>query len=151
MSDEACCGLIRSLHNGLQLSYDPEIDAMSLYRGPPSWSGYEVADNWSIIVHVPHRGSHKPTELEIIGINGWLSSGLVDYHEESDILTFGKDADSATIVAENCDLVAYWRPDEHYPDMLECVAVDLRNGLKHLAPVIHPASLTVLTADNQPK
>lgn len=39
-------------------------------------------------------------------------------------------------MAENGDLVLYWRPDRDYPDELTAIAIDIRNASKHLAPAI---------------
>ena len=35
----------------LRTHYDPEIEAVSLRYGQPTCGGYEVAENWSIILH----------------------------------------------------------------------------------------------------
>ena len=120
--------------------YDPEIDAISLHYSQPTCGGYEVAENWSIILHVPEKESRCAAELEVIGISSWLPLGKRDYCEETDTLTIGRGADTATVIAENGDLVAYWRPDEYDPDDLTPIAVDLRNASKHLAPVIEAMS-----------
>ena len=125
--------------------YDPEIDAVSLHYGQPTCGGYEVAENWSIILHVPEDESRCAAELEVIGISAWLPLGKRGYCAETDTLTFGRFAETATVVAENGDLIAYWRPDEYDPDDLVAIAVDLRNASKHLAPVIAamPQALSV--------
>ena len=125
--------------------YDPEIDAVSLHYGQPTCGGYEVTENWSIILHVPEDESRCAAELEVIAISAWLPLGKRGYCAETDTLTFGRGAETATIVAENGDLIAYWRPDEYDPDDLVAIAVDLRNASKHLAPVIAamPQALSV--------
>ena len=115
--------------------YDPEIDAVSLHYGQQTCGGYEVAENWSIILHVPEDESRCAAELEVIGISAWLPLGKRGYSKDTDTLTFGRDAETATIIAENGDLVAYWRPDEDDPGYLSPIAVDLRNASKHLALV----------------
>ena len=116
--------------------YDPEIDAVSLHYGQPTCGGYEVAENWSIILHVPEDESRCAAELEVIGISAWLPLGKRGYSEDTDTLIFGNSVVTATIVAENGDLVAYWGPDEYDPDYTVPIAVGLRNASQHLAPVI---------------
>jgi hypothetical protein len=120
----------------LRAHYDPDIDAISWYYDQPSCGGYEVAQNWSIILHVPDGESHCAVELEVIGVSGWLPLGKRGYCEETDTLTFGDSVAEATIIAENGDLIAYWAPDEYDPGDLVAIAVDLRNASHHLAPVI---------------
>ena len=125
--------------------YDPEIDAISLHYDQPTCGGYEVAENWSIIMHVPDEESREAAELEVIGIGAWLPLGKRGYCHETDTLTFGHSPETATVVAENGDLVAYWRPDQYDPGDTVVIAVDLRNASKHLAPVIAemPQALSV--------
>ena len=120
--------------------YDPEIDAVSLHYGQPTCGGYEVAESWSIILHVPEDESRCAAALEVIGISDWLPLGKRDYCAETDTLTIGRDKETATVVAENGDLIAYWASDEYDPDDLSPIAVDLRNASKHLAPVIEAMS-----------
>ena len=132
----------------LRAHYDPDIDAISWYYDQPSCGGYEVAQNWSIILHVPEDESHCAVELEVIGITAWLPLGKRGYCEETDILTFGDGVETATTVAVNGDLVAYWGPDEYDPDSpLLPIAVDLRNAAKHLAPVIAATAQPVNVAN----
>ncbi len=124
----------------LRSHYDPDIDAVSWYYDQPSSGGYEVAQNWSIILHVPDDESHRAVELEVIGISPWLPLGKRGYCAKTDTLTIGHGVETATVVAENGDLVAYWAPDEYDPDDLSPIAVDLRNASKHLAPVMEAMS-----------
>ena len=131
----------------LRAHYDPDIDAISWYYDQPSCGGYEVAHNWSIILHVPDDESHCAVELEVIGISAWLPLGKRGYCEETDTLTIGRGVETATIVAESGDLVAYWAPDEYDPADLVPIAVDLRNASKHLAPVIAATSQPVNVAN----
>ena len=126
--------------------YDPEIDAISWHYGQPTGGGYEVAENWSIIFHVPEDESRCAVELEVIGISAWLPLGKRAYCKETDTLTFGNGTETATVIAENGDLIAYWRPDEYDPDDLTPIAVDLRNASKHLAPVIEAMSQSLSVA-----
>ena len=123
--------------------YDPEIEAVSLHYGQPTCGGYEVAENWSIILHALDGDGRKAAELEVIGIDAWLPLGKRGYCQETDTLTFGHRRETATVVAENGDLVAYWRPDEYHPHDLTPIAVDLRNASQHLAPVIEATSATL--------
>lgn len=120
--------------------YDPEIDAISLHYGQSTCGGYEVAENWSIILHVPEDESRGAAELEVIGVSAWLPLGKRGYCEETDTLTFGGNVETATVIAENGDLIAYWSPDQYDPDYLLPIAVDLRNASKHLAPVLEAQS-----------
>ena len=132
--------MIRGAYCGMTMHYDPECDAMSLRYDQPSCFGYDVAANWSIIVHVPDDERLEANELEVIHISGWLSSGLLDYSERTDTLTFGHKRETATVVAENRDLIVYWAPPKYDPDGLEPIAVDLHNASKHLAPVLAATS-----------
>jgi hypothetical protein len=120
--------------------YDPEIDAVSLHYDQPTCGGYEVAENWSIILHVPEDERYCAAELEVIGISAWLPLGKRGYCKETDTLTFGGETETATVTAGNGDLIAHWRPDEYDPNDLTPIAVDLRNASKHLAPVIEAMS-----------
>ena len=129
----------------LRSHYDPGIDAVSWHYEQPSCGGYEVAENWSIILHVPDDESRCAVELEVIGISAWLPLGKRGYCAETDTLTIGCGVETATVVAENGDLVAYWAPDEYDPDDLSPIAVDLRNASKHLAPVMAAMSQQALT------
>lgn len=116
--------------------YDPEIEAVSLHYNQPTCGGYEVAGNWSIILHVLDDDGRRGTQLEVIGIDAWLPLGKRAYCHETDTLTFGDGVAKATIIAENGDLIAYWAPDEYDPSDLVVTAVDLRNASQHLASVI---------------
>ncbi|MDE2787207.1 MAG: hypothetical protein OXL37_11140 [Chloroflexota bacterium] len=120
--------------------YDPEIDAISLHYSQPTCGGYEVAENWSIILHVPEKESRCAAGLEVIGVSAWLPLGKRGYCKETDTLTFGGNVETATVIAENGDLIAYWSPDQYDPDYLLPIAVDLRNASKHLAPVLEAQS-----------
>ena len=84
--------------------------------------------------------SHVPVGLEVIGVSAWLPLGKRGYCKETDTLTFGSDTETATVIAENGDLIAYWSPDQYDPDYLLPIAVDLRNASKHLAPVLEAQS-----------
>ena len=81
----------------------------------------------------------------------WLPLGKRGYCEETDILTFGDGVETATVVAENGDLVAYWGPDEYDPDSsLLPIAVDLRNASKHLAAIIDAMPQQTLSVGPEP-
>ena len=58
------------------------------------------------------------------------------YCAETDTLTIGDELETATLIAENGDLVLYWRPDRNYPDELTAIAIDIRNASRHLAPAV---------------
>ena len=49
------------------------------------------------------------------------------------MLTIGDDVESATVIAENEDLIAYWRFDDSDPGDMAPVGLSLRNASKHLA------------------
>lgn len=90
-----------------------------------------------VIIDLPPDDGKKPVSMEVL----WVSSHLPlesneKYCVETDTLTIGDELGSATLVAENGDLVLYWRPDRNYPDDLTAVAIDIRNASKNLAPAI---------------
>lgn len=124
----------------LRVHYDPECDAIGLDYKQPHRVTYELATVGMVMVDVPDEDSYEAVGLEVFAISSWLPLGKRDYCEETDTLTIGRGAETATLVAENGDLVAYWRPDEYDPDDLTPIAVDLRNASKHLAPVIEAMS-----------
>ena len=80
--------------------------------------------------------SREAVGVEVSGFSVYLPLRRPDYCESADTLTIGARRETATLVAENGDLVAYWRPDEFAPDDLEPFAVDLRNASRHLAPLL---------------
>ena len=137
--------MIRGSYCGMQMHYDPECDAIGLDYKQPHRATYELATVGMVMIDVPDEESYEAIGLEVFAISAWLPLGNRDYCEETDTLTFGGGAESATVIAENGDLVAYWGPDEYDPGDTVPIAVDLRNASKHLAPVIEamPQALTV--------
>ena len=131
----------------LRVHYDPECDAIGLDYKQPHRATYELATVGMVMVDVPEEDSYEAVGLEVFAISAWLPLGKRDYCEETDTLTIGCGVETATVVAENGDLVAYWAPDEYDPADLVPIAVDLRNASKHLSLVIDamPQALTVNT------
>ena len=95
-----------------------------------------------VVIDLLDWKSHVPVGLEVIGVSAWLPLGKRGYCKETDTLTFGGNVETATVIAENGDLIAYWSPDQFDPDHLLPIAVDLRNASKNLAPVIEEMSQT---------
>lgn len=124
----------------LRVHYDPECDAIGLDCGQPSGGTYELATVGMVMIDVPDEDSYEAIGLEVFAISAWLPLGKRGYCEETDTLTIGRGAETATIIAENGDLVAYWGPDEYDPGDTVPIAVGLRNASQHLAPVIEAMS-----------
>ena len=120
----------------MTVHYDPECDAIGLDYKQPHRATYELTTVGMVMIDVPDEDSYKAVGLEVIGVSAWLPLGKRGYCKETDTLTFGGNAETATVIAENGDLVAYWSPDQYDPDYLLPIAVDLRNASKHLAPVL---------------
>ena len=122
-----------------------ECDAIGLDYKQPHRATYELATVGMVMIDVPDEDSYEAVGLEVFAISAWLPLGKRGYCAETDTLTFGHGTETATVVAENGDLVAYWRPDQYDPGDTVAVAVDLRNASKHLAPVIAamPQALSV--------
>ena len=120
----------------LKVHYDPECDAIGADYEQPHDGACEVEGLGWVVIDLLDWKSHVPVGLEVIGVSAWLPLGKRGYSKETDTLTFGSDAETATVIAENGDLVAYWSPDQYDPDYLLPIAVDLRNASKHLAPVL---------------
>lgn len=124
----------------LKVHYDPECDAIGAdYKQPHDGACAVEGLGW-VIIDLLDRESHVPVGLEVIGISAWLPLGKRGYSKDTDTITFGGDAETATVIAENGDLIAYWSPDQYDPDLLLPIAVDLRNASKHLAPVLEAQS-----------
>lgn len=124
----------------LKVHYDPDCDAIGANYSQPSGGTYELATVGMVMVDVPDEDSYEAIGLEVFAISSWLPLGKRGYCEETDTLTIGRGVETATVVAENGDLVAYWAPDEYDPADLVPIAVDLRNASKHLACVIAATS-----------
>ena len=124
----------------LKVHYDPECDAIGADYEQPHDGACEVEGLGWVVIDLLDWNSHVPVGLEVIGVSAWLPLGKRGYSKETDTLTFGSDAETATVIAENGDLVAYWSPDQYDPDYLLPIAVDLRNASTHLAPVIEAMS-----------
>ena len=93
--------------------------------------------NPHVVIDLPPDDGKEPVAVEVLWISAYLPlEANEDYCAETDTLTIGDEAQTATLIAENGDLVLYWRPDENYPGELTAIAIDIRNASKHLAPVI---------------
>ena len=124
----------------LKVHYDPECDAIGLHCNQPSAATYELEDVGWVMIDLPDEDSYEAIALEVIGISAWLPLGKRGYCAETDTLTIGHGTETATVIAENGDLIAYWRPDQYDPSYLTPIAIDLRNASNHLAPVIEAMS-----------
>ena len=131
----------------LKVHYDPECDAIGLHCNQPSGATYELATVGMVMIDLPDEDSYEAIALEVFAISAWLPLGKRGYCEETDTLTIGRGVETATVVAENGDLVAYWAPDEYDPADLVPIAVDLRNASTHLAPVIEAMSQPLVVAN----
>ena len=93
--------------------------------------------NPHVVIDLPPDDGKEPVAVEVLWISAYLPlEANEDYCAETDTLTIGDEAQTATLIAENGDLVLYWRPDENYPGELTAIAIDIRNASKHLASVI---------------
>ena len=93
--------------------------------------------NPHVVIDLPPDDGKEPVAVEVLWISEYLPlETSEDYCAETDTLTIGDEPETATLIAENGDLVLYWRPDRHYPDELTAIAIDIRNASKHLASAI---------------
>ena len=125
----------------LKVNYSPMeegFDAIVLDTGERrDFGAIDLEYDSHVIIDLPPDDGKKPVSVEVL----WVSSHLPlesneKYCEKTDTLTIGDKTETATLIAENGDLVLYWRPDRNYPDELTAVAIDIRNASKHLAPAI---------------
>ena len=128
----------------LKVHYDPECDAIGADYEQPHRATYELTTVGMVMIDLPDEDSYEAVGLEVFAISAWLPLGKRGYCVETDTLTIGHGVETATVVAENGDLVAYWAPDEYDPDDLSPIAVDLRNASKHLGPVMAAMSQTAV-------
>ena len=123
----------------LQVNYDPEVDAMFLISGKGGTVTVDLESTTFVIIDLTDRVSYEPANLELLSVSGHLPlEENKRYTKETDTLTFGEDAETATLITENGDLVAYWRPNEYDPKRLWAIAVDLRNASKYLSSLPVP-------------
>lgn len=127
---------MRGLTRNLKMSYDPDNDILWLRDGYPSDGSSLLEEAPFATMEMRDEDSREAIGVEISGFSGYLPLRRPDYCESADTLTIGARRETATLVVENGDLVAYWRPDESAPDDLEPFAVDLRNASGHLAPLL---------------
>ena len=108
-------------------TYDPEANAIAFNTDMTHDETCDLENHPLTIIDYT-SGKYKPTSLEIIGFSAYIPlSPDRGYCAETDTLTIGEDAGSATLVVENDDLVAYWRYDDDMEDYV-AIAVDLRNA-----------------------
>ena len=139
----------------LKVGYSKEGDFIYLDT-PERGEGTYVLENdcWTA-VDVPASGGYRPVALEFMFASRLLPLEANDsgrYCPETDTLVCGEGQDTATLVEENDDLTAYWRPDDapgRGPDDLDLIAVALRNASKHLAPLIAAGAPKALWARGQ--
>ena len=127
---------MRGRTRNLKMSYDPDNDILWLRDGCPSDGSSLLEEAPFATIEMLDEDSREAVGVEISGFSGYLPLRRPDYCEPADTLTIGARRETATLVAENGDLVAYWRSDESAPGDLEPFAVDLRNASKHLAPLL---------------
>ena len=128
--------IMRGLTRNLKMSYDPDNDILWLRDGCPSDGSSLLEEVPFATIEMRDEDSREAVGVEISGFSTYLPLRRPDYYEPTDTLTFGTGRETATLIAENGDLVAYWRPDEFAPHDLEPFAVDLRNASRHLAPLV---------------
>ena len=118
----------------LEVKYDPESDAVLLMSGKRITATVDLESTAFVMIDLADRVSYEPVTLDLLNVSGHLPLDENErYHKETDTLTFGEDAETATLITENGDLVAYWRPNEYDPKRLWAIAVDLRNASKYLS------------------
>lgn len=125
----------------LKVKYSPMedgFDAIVLDSGKGRDSGaIDLESNPHVIIDLPPDDCREPVSLEVLWISDYLPLETNEgYCAETDTLTIGEELETATQVAENGDLVLYWRPDQSYPDELIAIAIAIRNASEHLAPAI---------------
>ena len=125
----------------LKVKYSPMeegFDAIVLDSGKERDPGaIDLEYNPHVVIDLPLDDGKEPVALEVLWISAYLPLETnKDYCSETDTLTIGDEVEAATLIAENGDLVLYWRPDENYPDELIAIAIDIRNASRHLAPAI---------------
>ncbi len=120
----------------LTINYDPKSDALALSSGESRDASVLLETEGHAVIDLPDEESYVAVGLEVIGISAYLPLGKRGYSEATDVLTIGDDVACATLVAENEDLIAYWRPDESDPQDMAPIGLGLRNASKHLAPLM---------------
>ena len=125
----------------LRVKYSPMedgFDAIVLDSGKERDIGaIDLEYNPHVVIDLSPDNDKEPVALEVLWISEYLPLETnEDYCAETDTLTFGDESEAATVIAENGDLVLYWRPGQDYPDELTAVAIDIRNASRNLAPAI---------------
>ena len=127
----------------LTVKYSPMEDGFDAIvldsgkEGDTDGGAIDLECNPHVIIDLPPDDGRKPVSLEVLWISAYLPlEANEDYCTKTDTLTIGEKSETATLIAENGDLVLYWRPDRNYPDELTAIAVDIRNASEHLAPAI---------------
>ena len=120
----------------LTINYDPKCDAMALTTGEPRRASVLLETEGHTVIDLPGEESYTAVGLEVIGISAYIPLGKRGYCETTDVLTIGDNVASATLIAENEDLIVYWRPDDSDSGDMAPIGLGLRNASKHLAPLI---------------
>ena len=120
----------------LTFNYDPKNDALTLASGESRRASVLLESGGHAVIDLPDEESYVAVGLEVFGISAYLPLGKRGYSETKDVLTIGDDVASATLIAENDDLIAYWRSDESDPQDMAPIGLGLRNASKHLAPLM---------------
>ena len=126
----------------LEMEYYQDVDAMVLTDTMVSTSEkrptrtVDLESTTFVMIDFVDEISYEPVNLELLSVSGHLPLEQNEkYRKETDTLTFGEGVDTATLITENGDLVAYWRPSptDYNPERLCAIAVDLRNASKYLS------------------
>ncbi len=122
----------------LRVGYGDDCIYISTSQG--SCESLSLVSDYGTVIDTHPDSDYKPTALEVLYISSYLPLETNDgYYPDTDTLVIGEGKDTATLVEENDDLVAYFAYDTSYPDdpdEFELVAAALRNASKHLAPAI---------------
>ena len=124
----------------LRVGYSAVDDCIYISTSQGTCESWSLVSDFGIVIDTHPDNDYKPTALEVLYISSYLpleTNG--GYCPDTDTLVIGEGKDTAILVEENDDLVAYWAldpddPDD--PDNFELVAAGLRNASKHLAPAI---------------
>ncbi len=120
----------------LRVGYTAVDDCIYISTSQGSSDSSVLVSDSGIIIDTHPDSEYKPTALEVLYISSYLPLETnAGYCPDTDTLVIGEDKDTATLVEENGDLVAYWAP-VYFSKHLSLVAAGLRNASKHLAPAI---------------
>ena len=120
----------------LRVGYSAVDDCIYISTSQGTCESWSLVSDFGIVIDTHPDNDYKPTALEVLYISSYLpleTNG--GYCPDTDTLVIGEGKDTATLVEENGDLVAYWAP-VYFSKHLSLVAAGLRNASKHLAPAI---------------